>query len=67
MNIKIITHADFYLAINKIDQEFVYDKGRQVSLRTRFPNVLNLSNCENIFVACIEGEICGMLAIQVMT
>ena len=50
--------------IQRLDQEFVYNKQRSHSLSKRFPNTLSLANIEQIRVAVYNGEICGAYVIK---
>ena len=50
--------------IQRLDQEFVYNKQRSHSLSKRFPNILSLANIEQIRVAVSNGEICGAYVIK---
>ena len=45
--------------IELLDQEFIYGRGRRLSLAARYPNVLSQGNVENILIAHNEGVLCG--------
>jgi len=50
--------------IERLDQEFVLNKQRSLSLSKRFPNTLSVENIEQIRVAVSDGVICGALSIR---
>lgn len=45
-----------------LDDEFVFSKGREISLAQRFPGVLHERNLQNIFVACADSSIVSVIA-----
>jgi predicted N-acetyltransferase YhbS len=50
--------------IERLDEEFVFGRGRTVSLRRRFPNTLSVENIDHILVALVDGRLCGALAMR---
>lgn len=50
--------------IERLDQEFVFNKQRSLSLSKRFSNTLSLANIEHILVAESEGVVTGTLSIR---
>ena len=50
--------------LTSLDDEFVFAKGREVSLAERFPQVFCQTNLDNIYVASVEGSICAATAIK---
>lgn len=47
-----------------LDEEFIYSKGRSVSLAQRFPTALHADNCPNILLACRGEDIAAAIAIK---
>lgn len=47
-----------------LDDEFVFAKGRQVSLAKRFPQVFCETNLNNIYVTYVDGLLCSAVAIK---
>lgn len=56
------TPTDLERLIPLIDQEFVFGKGRRISLKQRFPDVYSTANVDRIYVAELGGEIVSSLA-----
>ena len=50
--------------LESMDREFVYSKGRSLSLSRRFPNIISQDYIEHIQVAEIDHSICGSLTIR---
>lgn len=57
--------AQLPLVIAAVDQEFIFSKGRAISLGRRFPNVLSENNLEHILIAEYDGALCGATVIKV--
>ena len=47
-----------------LDDEFVFAKGRQVSLAERFPQVFCEANLDNIYIAHCKNSICSTAAVK---
>ena len=56
--------AELPALVALLDQEFIFYKGRSVTLAQRFPAALHADNCPNILVACRGGEIAAAIAIK---
>ena len=56
--------ADLPEVIASIDREFVFNKGRSLSMGRRYPNVMAAHNIEHILVAGAVRSICGALGIR---
>jgi predicted N-acetyltransferase YhbS len=56
--------AEFPFIVESIDREFIFSKGRSLSLSRRFPNVISDHNIEHILVAESNHSICGTVAIR---
>ena len=54
--------GEFDALLPLLDQEFIFGKGRKLSLRQRFPDVLNRHRPQNILIASVEGGIASALA-----
>lgn len=50
--------------IDRLDQEFVVNRRRSLSLRERFPHSLSLDNIERVLVAATDEAIWGALSIR---
>lgn len=50
--------------IERLDQEFIHNKNRCLSLSKRFPNTLSVENIDRVLIATTGGGICGVLAIR---
>jgi GNAT superfamily N-acetyltransferase len=55
---------EFAGLIELLDNEFVFAKGRQLSLARRFPQVFCAANLDNIYVARSENLICASVAVK---
>jgi predicted N-acetyltransferase YhbS len=64
VQIRACTPAELPALVALLDQEFIFSKGRSVSLAQRFPAALHADNCTNILVACRGGDIAAALAIK---
>lgn len=53
---------DLERVLAPLDREFVFGKGRRISLARRFPTVYCADNAENIFLAEQENEVLSALA-----
>ena len=62
--IRSCTPAELPALINLLDEEFIFSKGRSVSLAQRFPAVLHSVNCANILVACRGDAIAAAIVIK---
>jgi predicted N-acetyltransferase YhbS len=62
--IRACTPAELPALITLLDEEFVFSKGRSVSLAQRFPAELHAGNCANILVACCGEEVAAVIAIK---
>jgi predicted N-acetyltransferase YhbS len=56
--------AELPALVALLDQEFIYSKGRSLSLARRFPAVLHANNCADILVACHGDEIAAAIVIK---
>lgn len=56
------TPADLARIVPQLDQQFVFGKGRRISLAQRFPAVYCAENAGNLFVLEENGEILSSLA-----
>ena len=54
--------GDFGTLLPLLDQEFIYGKGRKLSLGQRFPDVLDGRHPANILIARVDGGIASALA-----
>ncbi|MBE0614754.1 MAG: GNAT family N-acetyltransferase [Burkholderiales bacterium] len=54
--------GDFDALLPLLDQEFIFGKGRKLSLRQRFPDLLDAKQAENILIAKVEARIASALA-----
>ena len=66
MNIKIRECEPRELpgVIDRLDQEFIFNKQHSLSLGKRFPNTLSLENIKQIRVAVSDGIILGSISIR---
>lgn len=62
--IRACTPAELPALIALLDEEFIFSKGRSVSLAQRFPAVLQADNCPNILLACRGEGIAAAIAIK---
>jgi len=62
--IRVCTPAELPKLVALLDEEFIFSKGRSVSLAQRFPVVLHADNCPNVLVACRGDEITACLVIK---
>lgn len=47
-----------------LDNEFIFTKGRQLSLGVRFPHIFNLTNLDNIYLVKIKNSISSVIAVR---
>ena len=47
-----------------LDEEFIFSKGRSISLARRLPTALQVENCLNILLACRGAEIAACIVIK---
>ena len=59
--------ADFDALLPLLDQEFIFGKGRQLSLEKRFPATLERHRPQNILLARVGGAIASALATRPCT
>lgn len=50
--------------LSLVDTEFIYNKGRTVSLATRYPNLFSKNNLDNVFVACSGGTVAATTSVR---
>jgi len=50
--------------VELLDQEFIFSKGRNLSVARRFPTALGSENCPNILLACRGEQIAGAIVIR---
>ena len=62
--IRPCTPAELPALVALLDEEFIFSKGRSVSLARRFPTVLQAQNCPNILLACRGEEIAAAIAVK---
>ena len=62
--IRPCTPAELPALIALLDQEFIFSKGRSVSLAQRFPTALQAHNCPNILLACRGEDIAAAIAVK---
>jgi predicted N-acetyltransferase YhbS len=62
--IRQCTPSDMLEVIASIDREFIFNKGRSLSMSRRYPNVMARHNIEHILVAGTRRSICGALGIR---
>jgi predicted N-acetyltransferase YhbS len=58
---------DFDALLPLLDQEFIFGKGRQLSLQQRFPATLDRHHPQNILLASVGGSIASALATKPFT
>ena len=58
---------DFDTLLPLLDQEFIFGKGRRLSLQQRFPATLARNHPQNILLASVEGSIASALATKPFT
>lgn len=56
--------AELPALVGLLDEEFIFSKGRSLSLAQRLPTALYAGNCPNILVACHGGEITAAIVIK---
>jgi predicted N-acetyltransferase YhbS len=56
--------AELPVLIRLLDEEFIFSKGRGVSLARRLPNALHAGNCSNILLACRGDQIAACIVIK---
>lgn len=64
VEIRHCTPAELPALIALLDEEFIFFKGRSVSLAQRFPAALNAANCPNILLACRSADIAAAIVIK---
>jgi predicted N-acetyltransferase YhbS len=55
---------DFASIVTMIDHEFIFNKGRRLSLTERFPQVVGQHSLNNIYVARLKDEIVATVAVK---
>lgn len=58
------TPSELLRLLPYLDQQFVYDKHRSLSLAVRFPSTFCIANSKNIFICVEDGAIVSALAIK---
>ena len=56
--------AELPALVGLLDEEFIFSKGRSLSLARRLPAVLHAGNCPNILLACRGDEIAAAIVIK---
>ncbi|MFH1044819.1 MAG: GNAT family N-acetyltransferase [Pseudomonadota bacterium] len=64
VQIRACTAAELPALVALLDEEFIFSKGRSVSLAQRFPAALHADNCPNLLLACRGEEIAAAIAIK---
>ncbi len=59
--------ADFDALLPLLDQEFVFGKGRRLSLQMRFPGTLDRQHPQNMLLASVGGAVASALATKPFT
>jgi len=62
--IRPCTQAELPALVGLLDEEFIFSKGRGVSLAKRLPTALHAENCPNILLACRGDEIAACIVIK---
>ncbi|MBI5912170.1 MAG: GNAT family N-acetyltransferase [Betaproteobacteria bacterium] len=62
--IRPCTPAELPALVGLLDEEFIFSKGRGVSLAKRLPTALYEGNCPNILLACRGDEIAACIVIK---
>jgi len=62
--IRACTPAELPELVGLLDEEFIFSKGRNVSLARRFPAVLHAGNCPNLLLAFRGDAIAAGIAIK---
>ena len=62
--IRPCTPAELPALVGLLDEEFIFSKGRRLSLATRLPTALYEGNCPNILLACRGDEIAACIVIK---
>ncbi|OGA32054.1 MAG: hypothetical protein A3G80_15405 [Betaproteobacteria bacterium RIFCSPLOWO2_12_FULL_62_13b] len=62
--IRPCTPAELPALVGLLDEEFIFSKGRRLSLATRLPTALHAGNCPNILLACRGDEIAACIVIK---
>lgn len=61
------TGGDFDALLTLLDQEFIFGRGRRLSLKQRFPATLRPQHPENILLARMEDAVVSALAVKPFT
>ena len=64
IHIRHSSRQELPVVIDRLDQEFVFNKRRSLSLSKRFPHTLSVDNIDRVLVAATDGVICGALSIR---
>lgn len=56
--------AELAALIAQLDAEFVFGRGRRISLAQRYPALLSIANLDNIFVLRAQGRITASIAVK---
>ena len=62
--IRSCASAELPALVGLLDEEFIFSKGRGVSLAKRLPTALHAGNCPNILLACRGEEIAACIVIK---
>jgi len=64
VRIRVCAPDELPALVALLDEEFIFSKGRSVSLAQRFPAALHADNCPNLLVACRGDAIAACLVIK---
>jgi len=64
VEIRTCQHDELDALVSLLDEEFVFGKGRSLSLRQRFPSVYCQSNLHNIWIALENDAIASALVVR---
>jgi len=56
--------AELPALVGLLDEEFIFSKGRSVSLARRLPTALNADNCPNLLLACRGEAVAASIAVK---
>lgn len=62
--IRPCTPAELPALVALLDAEFIFSKGRRISLARRLPTALHADNCANILLACRGDEIAACVVVK---
>lgn len=61
--LRTATPVDLDRLLPALDEQFVFGKGRRLSLRARFPSMFEAGNADNVFICEGEGALLSALSI----